>query len=259
MELLVVHNFRVWAIQTGARKLMRIRLQRDIDKLKDRAITLGAMVEQRFRMAVKAIERRDAVLARSVIDGDMEIDELEVDIEEDCLKMLALHQPVADQLRFIITVLKMDNDLERIGDLAVNIAQRAEFIARSGELSTPFDYSDMCRKTEQMLEKSLDSLVNLDLPLAYEVLSQDDEVDLMKHMAQKQFAEELPRAQHNADALINLFLVSRHLERIADHATNIAEDVIYMITGEIHRHRDVVVIRGSDTWFDHARRAEPGE
>jgi phosphate transport system protein len=238
---------------------MRIRLQRDIDKLKDRAITLGAMVEQRFRMAVKAIERRDLVLAKSVIDGDMEIDELEVDIEEDCLKMLALHQPVADQLRFIITVLKMNNDLERIGDLAVNIAQRAEYIARSGELTVKFDYSAMCRKTEKMLEKSLDSLVNLDLPLAYEVLSQDDEVDLMKHSAQEQFAAELPRAQGNADAMINLFLVSRHLERIADHATNIAEDVIYMITGEIHRHREVVVIRGSDTWFDPARRAESSE
>jgi phosphate transport system protein len=238
---------------------MRIRLQRDIDKLKDRAITLGAMVEQRFRMAVRAIERRDVVLARSVIDGDMEIDELEVDIEEDCLKMLALHQPVADQLRFIITVLKMNNDLERIGDLAVNIAQRAEFVARSSDLPIPFDYAAMCQKTEKMLEKSLDSLVNLDLPLAYEVLTQDDEVDFMKHEAQKQFAEELSRAQQNADAMINFFLVSRHLERIADHATNIAEDVIYMITGEIHRHREVVVIRGADTWFETARRVKPDE
>jgi phosphate transport system protein len=233
---------------------MRIRLQRDIDKLKDRAISLGAMVEQRFRMAVRAIERRDLALAQSVIDGDMEIDELEVDIEEDCLKMLALHQPVADQLRFIITVLKMNNDLERIGDLAVNIAQRVEFVARSGDLPIPFDYAAMCKRTEKMLEESLDSLVNLDLPLAYDVLSQDDEVDFMKHEAQMQFAEALPHLQHNAEAMINLFLVSRHLERIADHATNIAEDVIYMITGEIHRHRGSVVVRGCDSWFQTARR-----
>jgi phosphate transport system protein len=236
---------------------MRIRLQKDIDKLKDRAITLGAMVEQRFRMAAKAIERRDVALARSVIDGDIEVDELEVDIEEDCLKMLALHQPVADQLRFIITVLKMNNELERIGDLAVNIAQRVEFLNRFGDSITPFDYSDMCGKAEQMLKNSLDSLVNLDLPLAYEVLNQDDEVDSMKRSAQKQLAEELARGQLDTDALINLFLVSGHVERIADHATNIAEDVIYMITGEIRRHREIVVIRGSETWFDPARHPKP--
>ena len=235
---------------------MRIRLQKDIDKLKKRAISLGALVEERFRMALKAIECRDADLAGKVVDGDMEIDELEVDIEEDCLKILALHQPVADQLRFIITILKMNNDLERIGDLAVNIAQRGQSIARRSQKANPFDYSTMGRKTEEMLEKSLDSLVNWDLSLAYEVLSRDDEVDLMKNTVQEQFARELSKAQDNAESMIDFFLVSRHLERIADHATNIAEDVIYMITGEIHRHKEIVVIRGSDAWFEAPRRVE---
>lgn len=235
---------------------MRKRLQKDIDKLKKRAISLGALVEERFRMALKAIASRDAELAGRVIDGDVEIDELEVDIEEDCLKIFALHQPVADQLRFIVTILKMNNDLERIGDLAVNIAQRAQSVTRRGEVAIPFDYSSMGRKTEQMLEKSLDALVNLDLGLAYEVLSQDDEVDLMRNAIQGQFADELSKVQDNAESMIDLFLVSRHLERIADHATNVAEDVIYMITGEIHRHKEPVVIRGSDAWFEAARRVE---
>ncbi|MBI5250574.1 MAG: phosphate signaling complex protein PhoU [Desulfomonile tiedjei] len=228
---------------------MRIRLYRDAEKLKMRIISLGALVEERFRIACKAIDSRDAQLARKVIDGDIDIDRLEVDIEEDCLKILALHQPVADQLRYIVAILKMNNDLERIGDLAVNIAERAESVIRRCNLTVPFDYSTMFRKTEEMLVRSLDSLVNMDLLLAYEVLSRDDEVDSMKSSIQAQFALEIGKSQGDTESMINLFLVSRHLERIADHATNIAEDVIYMITGEIHRHRGGKVIRGSETWF----------
>jgi len=194
-------------------------------------------VEERFRLAVKSIECRDADLAKKVIEGDLEIDHLEVDLEEECLKILALHQPVADHLRYIIAILKMNNDLERIGDLAVNIAERAERVAGEVEMSVPFDYFTMCQKTGEMLKKSLDSLVNRDLYLAYEVCAQDDDVDFMKSVMQAQFADEMRKDQTHVESMINLFLVSRHLERIADHATNIAEDVIYMITGEIHRHR----------------------
>jgi phosphate transport system protein len=216
---------------------MRIKLQRDIDKLNKRVISLGALVEERFRMAVKAIECRDPELARKVIDGDLEIDQTEVDAEEDCLKILALHQPVADNLRYIVAALKLNNDLERIGDLAVNIAERAEFIGTAEGLHVPFDYVTMCQKTEEMLQKSLDSLVNQDLNLAFQVCAMDDDVDFMKDTMQSQFAAEIRKDQSHIEALISLWLVSRHLERIADHATNIAEDVIYMITGEIHRHR----------------------
>jgi phosphate transport system protein len=208
-------------------------------------------------MAVKAIQSRDARLAETVVDGDMEIDRLEVDIEEECLKILALHQPVADQLRYIVAVLKMNNDLERIGDLAVNIAERAEVALYAGQPAIPFDYFTMGRNVEEMLKKSLDSLVNTDLRLAYEVLSEDDDVDSMKTAMQQQFAQEMRKAQDHPDAMIHLFLVSRHLERIADHATNIAEDVIYMITGEIHRHhRGAIVLQGSASWF---RSAGPEE
>jgi phosphate transport system protein len=216
---------------------MRVRLQRDIDKLNKNILSLGALVEERFRIAMKAIECRDAKLAEKVIDGDREIDEREVDIEEDCLKILAIHQPVADHLRYIVAVLKMNNDLERIGDLAVNIAERAELISTQDPIPIPFDYFTMAQRVQEMLEQSLDSMVNRDVALAYEVCAQDDDVDIMKTAMQGQFAEEIRKGQDHVESMINLFLISRHLERIADHATNIAEDVIYMITGEIHRHR----------------------
>ncbi len=216
---------------------MRMRLQRDIEKLKKRIVRLSTLVEERFHMSVKAIECRNASLAAKVINGDIEIDQEEVDIEEECLKILALHQPVADHLRYIVAVLKMNNDLERIGDLAVNIAQRAETISEHYGCQIPFDYFTMAQRTGEMLEKCLDSLVNMDLTLAYEVCAEDDDVDFMKNMMQNQFAQEVRKNPENTESLIDLFLISRHLERIADHATNIAEDVIYMITGEIHRHR----------------------
>lgn len=216
---------------------MRTRLQRDLDKLTKQILSLAALVEERFRLAIKAIECRDEELAVKVITGDTEIDHMEVDVEEECLKILALHQPVADHLRYIVAILKMNNDLERIGDLAVNIAERVPFIMSRPQIPIPFDYFTMCQKAGEMLEKSIDALVTRDVGLAYEVCAADDDVDAMKRAMQNKFAQEISKNQNNVSALINLFLVSRHVERIADHATNIAEDVIYMITGEIHRHR----------------------
>ncbi|MFH1115289.1 MAG: phosphate signaling complex protein PhoU [Pseudomonadota bacterium] len=216
---------------------MRVRLQNDIERLKKRVVALGTLVEERVRLAVKAIECRDAALAETVIAGDVEIDELEVDLEEECLKILALHQPVAYDLRYIVAVLKMNNDLERIGDLAVNIAQRTQLIARNPQIQIPFDYFTMAQSAQEMLQKSLDSLVNRDLNLAYAVCAQDDDVDFMKSAMQTLFGTQVRKTPEQVDALVDLFLVSRHLERIADHATNIAEDVIYMISGQIHRHR----------------------
>lgn len=216
---------------------MRVRLSRDIEKLKKRVLSLGALVEERFKMAVKAAECRDTEMAQSVIDGDVEIDQLEVDLEEECLKIFALHQPVADHLRYIVAVLKMNNDLERIGDLAVNIAERVVVIAERPGLAIPFDYFTMAQRTQEMLEKALDSMVYKDLTAAYQVCAEDDDVDYMKRAMQALFIKEVQNNPEDAHYLVSMFLISRHLERIADHATNIAEDVIYMITGEIHRHR----------------------
>ncbi len=216
---------------------MRIRLRGDIEKLKKRVAGLAALVEERFRMAIRALEVNDPWMAEQVIAGDLVIDREEVDVEEECLKILALHQPVADDLRFIVSMLKMNNDLERIGDLAVNIAQEARSIASHDDrVAVPFEYFSMAQKAQDMLKKSLDSLVNVDVNLAYQVCAADDEVDKMKYAMQSSFAEEIRRNQNHIETSINLFLISRHLERIADHATNIAEDVIYMIVGRIHRH-----------------------
>ena len=215
---------------------VRVRLRRKIDMLNSQLLTLGAQVEESVHLAVKAIDRRDAQMAAKVIDGDMEIDRKEVDLEEECLEILALHQPVAIDLRHIIAVLKINKDLERAGDLAVNIAETAIDISGRLQLTVPKDYFVMAQQTQSMLKKSLDAFVNMSVEAAYEVLAEDDEVDRKKHTLHKQFEGRLLEEPGLIQPLIHLFLVSRHLERIADLATNIAEEVIYMVTGEIIRH-----------------------
>jgi phosphate transport system protein len=216
---------------------MPVRLQKELQKLKKRILSLGTMVEERVRMAIQAVQTRDATLAKHIIDADREIDEAEVEVEEECLKILALHQPVAVDLRFITAVIKINNDLERIGDEAVNIAERVFYIAKRPPVTVPLDYGLMAEKTEAMLKASLDSLVNLDEDLAYEVCLQDDEIDNMDRNNHDMLRDVIRHQPERVTSLTNLLSVSRHLERIADHATNIAEEVIYMVEGEISRHR----------------------
>lgn len=216
---------------------MERHLQKEIEKLKKKILSLGAMVEERVRMAIQARETRNGDLATKIIDADREVDEIEVEIEEECLKVLALHQPVAVDLRFISAVIKINNDLERIGDEAVNIAERVINISKRPPVTVPFDFSVMAEKTEAMLKGSLDALVNLDVDLAYKICLLDDEVDEINHSIYDKIKEAISRQPDRVGYLINLLLISRHLERIADHATNIAEEVIYMIEGEISRHR----------------------
>ena len=163
---------------------------------------------------------------------------MEVEIEEECLKILALHQPVAIDLRFLIAVIKINNDLERIGDQAVNIAERVDVIAKRDLPDFFFDYSSMGEKAQKMLKMSLDALVNMDYDQAYEVVVMDDEVDKIKHDAYDRIKQAMGEHPDKLGELINLLLISRHLERLADHATNIAEEVIYLIEGEIVRHAE---------------------
>lgn len=210
--------------------------QRELDRIKKSILSLGALVEERVRMAIKAIETRDAKIATNIIQSDYEIDEAEVEIEEECLKILALYQPVAVDLRFIIAVIKINNELESIGDQAVNIAERVEVISKHDDLDVVFDYSLMAEKAENMLNMSLDALVNMDLDLAFKVLILDDEVDQIKNDAYDRIKKTMGNYTDKLGFLINLLLISRHLERLADHVTNIAEEVIYMIEGEIVRH-----------------------
>ncbi|HOT35771.1 MAG TPA: phosphate signaling complex protein PhoU [Candidatus Latescibacteria bacterium] len=212
-------------------------LQREIDNLKKKLLALGAFVEEDVQKAVTAISERNASAAREVIESDPDIDKMEIDIEEDCLKVLALHQPVAIDLRFIVAVLKINNDLERIGDLAVNIAERAAFLATQERVDIPFDFVGMASKAKTMLARSLDALINGDTELAHSVCAADDEVDQINREMYYQIQDGIRNSPEQMVCLLHLLSVSRHLERIADHATNIAEDVIYMIAGEIVRHR----------------------
>lgn len=208
----------------------------EIEKLKSRILELGDMVEKSVVRAVKSLQDRDADAAQSVIDYDTDIDLAEVDIEEECQKILALHQPVAHDLRFIIAVLKINTELERIGDAAVNIAERVRLLAGEEEISIPFDFAGMAEKAQAMLHKSLDALVNLDARLAFQVIAEDDEVDAINRQVYRQIEQSVLLNPARVDSLIHLLGVSRHIERIADHASNVAEDVIYLIEGRIVRH-----------------------
>ncbi len=216
---------------------MAKHLQREIENLKKKILNLSARVEAAVHDSTEAIEERDGDLAQRVIDNDIEIDQQEVEVEEECLKILALYQPVAIDLRFIIAVLKINSDLERIGDLAVNIAERAVFLATQPKPDISFDFVGMARAAQSMLTKSLDALVNLSIELAQEVCASDDAIDAMNREMYIKVQQAILTHPEQIASLIHLLSVSRHLERIADHATNIAEDVIYMIEGQIVRHR----------------------
>jgi phosphate transport system protein len=217
---------------------MPIHLHKDIETLKKKILKLSAAVEESVLNALESFNNHDTRLAIEVIRHDSEIDHHEIEVEEYCLQILALNQPVAIDLRFIIATLKMNNDLERIGDLAVNISEQTVYLSKQVWPEIPAELNEMARKARTMLKKSLDALVNLDIQIAREVFAQDDEVDeMLRHMYRYVKRKIKDDAEH-LDSNMSLLFVSRHLERIADLATNIAEDVIYMIEGEIVRHRD---------------------
>jgi len=216
---------------------MSVHMQKEIEKLKKRLLSLSALVEDTVHRAIRSLRERDAEMAHGVIDGDVQIDEREVDIEEECQKILALHQPVAHDLRFIIAVLKINAELERIGDLAVNIAERVLFMVTQESVEIPFDYAGMAEKAQAMLHKSIDALINQDVALAYAVIDADDEVDVMKREAYRQIEEFIRRSPDLLSLYTHLLGISRHIERIADHASSMAEDIIYLIEGRIIRHR----------------------
>lgn len=215
---------------------MTKHFRKELEKIKKQILTLGFMVEEQVQMAVEAVETKDTELARKIIRKDLEIDEMEVEIEEECLKVLALHQPVAIDLRFLVAVIKINNDLERIGDQAVNIAERVGVTAKSEHIDFFFDYSSMGAKAQTMLKMSLDALINMNDDVAWQVVRLDDEVDRIKKDAYDRIKSAMREHPDKIGYLINLLLISRHLERMADHTTNIAEEVIYLIEGEIVRH-----------------------
>lgn len=208
----------------------------ELDQLETQLLTLTAVVEESVEQAIRALSDRDLGLAEKVIANDNQINRLEVEIEEECLKVLALHQPVANDLRMIVAILKINNDLERIADLATNIAERAIAVITGPKISCPLELDTLALKVIDMLEKSLDSLVNADLGLARMVLDLDDEVDATHSQNYQKFKDYVRKNPDTVDTVLSYLTVSRHLERIADLATNIAEDVIYLNEGTIVRH-----------------------
>lgn len=216
---------------------MTLLMLRELDRIKKGLLELCAMVEESVVKAIQAVVNSNVDLAREVIAGDDEIDTREVELDEECFKLIALYQPVAVDLRFVVAVIKFNNDLERIADLAANIAERALVLADSRDISAPFDVAQMADAVQDMLKKSLDALVNLDVDLARRVLTMDDEVDHMHSNNYQLVKDKIRKRPEHIDALLQYVTVSRHLERIADLATNIAEDVVYIVEGEIVRHK----------------------
>jgi phosphate transport system protein len=224
-------------------------MQRAIQSFKRNILTLGGHVEEIVDLAVNAVEKRDETAAQKVLRKDDAIDQMEVDVEEEGLKLLALYQPVAVDLRFIVATMKINNDLERIGDIAVNIAERAIYLAGRQPMQTYFPFAKMAAGAQTMLKQSLDALVNMDPQLARTVCESDDTVDDLNRSIYEKVCQGIRDDPQQVEAFIQVLGVSRHLERIADLATNISEEVIYMATGDVVRHRDAArQERKPDVW-----------
>ena len=212
-------------------------LQEEIIKLKKRFYEYCAIVEEDVRNAVRSVYENDKQLAMQVIDKDNEIDKMEIEIEEECLKLLALYQPVAIDLRLIISMLKINSDLERIGDLAVNIAERSLRLIELDQKHSQFDFTIMCEKSLLMVKNSIDSLIDFDEQKAKAVMEADEEIDALHKNVFQTVGDALKDKPNSFELLSQYLTISRALERIGDHATNIAEDVVYMINGTIVRHQ----------------------
>ena len=215
---------------------MQKHLQKDIDSIKNKIITMGSEIEDRVYKSSLALINRDERLVNEVIQSDSQIDKMEVDIEEHCLKILALYQPVAIDLRFIIAVLKINNELERVGDIAVNIAERAAVLCKRKDFKIPYNVTAMATKVESMLTRSIDALDNMDVSLAHQIRAEDDEVDQYNREMYARVKEKIIESPEDIDCMLHAVSAGRHLERIADHACNVAEDVIYLVDAEIVRH-----------------------
>ncbi len=219
---------------------MTRHIEHQIAQLKNSILRFGTIVEEAISLSNTALFKQDVALAKKVLENDSEIDRLEVELEEECLKVLALYQPVAADLRFVVAVLKINNDLERIGDLAGNIAKIVSQLTTTGPLKLPEEISIMAKQAEEMVKNSLDAVVKADPDLARQVRREDDVVDAGRQAVRELVMQRIRKNPEKVESLLQINSVSKHLERIADMATNIAEDVIYMVEGEIvrHRHRD---------------------
>jgi phosphate transport system protein len=214
----------------------RHHFEQDLQALKNRLLNMGAMVEERVQQAVQALMARDIEAVERIIHGDHEVNDLQIEIDDRCLKLLALQQPMASDLRLITAAMKINADLERIGDQAVNIAEQALKILSLPPLKPLIDLPRMAEMAERMTRESLDAFVRRDAALARSILKRDDEVDQLKDQVFRVLLTYMMADPGTIERALSLILVSRHLERIADHATNVAEDVIFVVEAKDVRH-----------------------
>jgi phosphate transport system protein len=208
----------------------------ELDALKQTLLAMGGLVEDQIRRAMRALVERDDVMAQEVIDRDRRVNTYDVEVDEQCVNLLALHQPAAGDLRFITTTMKIVTDLERIGDQAVNIAQRALELNREPQLKPYIDLPRMADRAQRMVKESLDAFVAGDTALARQVCAEDAEVDALKEQIFRELLTFMMEDPRTVSRAIRVILISRFLERVADHATNIAEMVIYLVEGKMVRH-----------------------
>jgi len=215
---------------------MQRHFHEELEALKQTLLAMGGLVEDQIRRVITALRERDSALAQEVIERDAQVNAYDVEVDEKCVELLALHQPAAGDLRFITTAMKIVTDLERIGDQAVNIAQRAIELNREPQLKPYIDLPRMAEKAEGMVKESLDAFVNRDTALARRVCAEDAAVDALKEQVFRELLTFMMEDARTIPRAIRLILISRFLERVADHATNIAEMVVYMVESKMVRH-----------------------
>jgi phosphate transport system protein len=214
----------------------RHHFESEMQALKNRLLNMGALVEDRVHRAIQALMERSPAAAEEIARGDQDVNELQIEIDERCLRLFALQQPMASDLRLITAAMKINADLERIGDQAVNIAEQAVRVLAHPPLKPIIDLPRMADIAERMTRESLDAFVRKDADLARSILKRDDEVDEMKDHVFRVLLTYMMADPGTIERALGLILVSRHLERIADHATNIAEDVIFVVEAKDVRH-----------------------
>ncbi|MEL6104750.1 MAG: phosphate signaling complex protein PhoU [Planctomycetota bacterium] len=212
-------------------------LEREITSLREQLVSQFMVVEQMIQMAVRSLVQRRPDFADRVMESDAGVDETDVKIEEECLRLLALHQPVTVDMRWLVTVIKVNGELERMADAACNIAERAKALALFPTFRVPDELNEMVDQAIGMVRRALDSFVNSDARMASDVIEMDDLVDALNRVIIDQLHEDMKQDPDLIEPAIHCFSASRHLERIADLAENLAEEVIYLVRGEIVRHK----------------------
>ncbi len=212
--------------------------QDELDDLKERLLKMGGLAEDRLRSAVRSVVDRDTALMERVLSGDAAINHLHIEIDDRCFKLLALHQPMAVDLRSIVAAVKINTDLERVGDLAVNIAEAVSRYLQHPPVKELIDIPKMADIAQLMLRDALDAYVRQDLTMAQDVLNRDDELDNLKTQVFRELLTYMLDDAGTIEPGLDLILISRHLERIGDHATNVAEDVIFMVSARDVRHSE---------------------